>query len=133
MGLVSLVFRNKLTDGFSICQIDDVVLVSLLITSDLLIWSISPISIHSELVYSLLRVQELREVVGGWRLIQSQTLLGNTESFHIVTGFNFLHPFTLPIVEMAHYFNNFAAERPLENMLNFRHEMALHILQLELG
>jgi hypothetical protein len=33
---------------------------------------------------------------------------------------------------VAHDFNNFATERPLEDVLNFGHEGALQVLQLEL-
>jgi hypothetical protein len=43
-----------------------------------------------------------------------------------------LHPLALPIVEVAHYFYDLAAEGPLENVLNFGPECILQVLDLNL-
>lgn len=131
--LVLLVLLQEVADGFCVGQVDHVVFVASLVTRDLLVGSVAPVAIYSELVHAFLWVQELNKVVGGWRLIHSETLLSDAKGFQIVAWLDLLHALTLPIVEVAHYFNYLAAKRPLENVLYLGHEIGLNMLELKLG
>ena len=64
---------EELEDSLAICEVYNVVLVASLISGDLLIWSISPISINSEFIHVLQRIKEFDEVVR-WRLLSNLIL-----------------------------------------------------------
>ena len=61
--LVGLVFLDELADGLRVRQVDDVVLVSSLVSRDVLVGRVPPVAVHAEFVHHFLRVQELHEVV----------------------------------------------------------------------
>lgn len=114
-----LVFFEEVADGFGIGEIDHVVLVAAFVPSCLLVWSVSPVSVNSEFVHALLWVEEFDEVVSGRLLVHPQILLSYSKGLHVISGLNFEHSFSLPVVEMSHDFDDFATERPLENVFNF--------------
>ena len=66
--LLLLLFLQELEDCLGGSKIDHVVFIASLISSDLLVRGISPVSVHSELVLIPFRVKELYEIVS-WRLL----------------------------------------------------------------
>lgn len=118
--LICFVFLNELAYRLYACQVNDIVFVTPVISSYVLVRSVSPVTIHSELIHDFLRIQELDEVVSRGRLTgDSQTLLSDSKSLQVILWFHFLHTFTLPTIEITHQLNYFTTKRPLEEMLNF--------------
>ena len=131
--LICFVFLNELAYRLYACQVNDIVFVTPVISSYVLVRSVSPVTIHSELVHDFLGIQELDEVVSRGRLTgDSQTLLSDSKSLQVILWFHLLHTFTLPTIEITHQLNNFTTKRPLEEMLNFRPKCILKVLRLYL-
>jgi hypothetical protein len=128
---VLLSFLEQLEDCFSVCEVNDIVFVTSLIPCDLLIWGVSPISIHSEFILVSLWVQELDEVVSRGLLpyfVLKRCRLKKTRALNRLTWDNFLHLFPLPLIELRTNLDIFSPERPLEDVLDFIQPVLLLLL-----
>ena len=108
--MVLLILLQEVSNSLPSRQVNHIVLVATFISGDILVWSIAPITVHTELVHTFLGVDELDEVVCRWRLSHAKALLGDAEGFEIVSGLNLLHALTLPVIEEPHDFDHFTSE-----------------------
>lgn len=117
-----LIHSEHLNNRFWILQIDHIVFITFVISCDLLIGSISPISIYSEFIHVFIWIKKLyKKMCWSIRSAHSlgKTLLSESKIFHHITRIHLVHFFALPIVKLPTYFNNFTSKLPFKYVFNF--------------
>ena len=106
------VFFQNLQNGFLVCKVNNIVFVVARVSSDLLVRSISPISINFEFVHVLHRVKEFDDVMSG--LLLSNPILkvdlSKASASDWLTRDDAFHFLTLPLVELSTDLNILSAE-----------------------
>lgn len=97
------VFFQNLQNGFLVCKVNNIVFVVARVSSDLLVWSISPITINFEFVHVLHRVKEFNDIMSG--LLLSDPILNvdlsETSASDWLTRDDSFHFLTCPLIELS--------------------------------